>query len=183
MRGLDKSRRCGVIVERLADLSNGNFQHRFADECSRPHGIEQLVFRNKLARPPDQIVEHGESLGPEFYLLGSFPQAFVDLVQGKGSKECLFLNPHFGTQTLRKFSCKVMTYARRTDYCLLSMKDWQYKAAFVIQIRPDADMDGGPIAGRVEHVASTRAIRFHSLDELLAFITSVLKEVRNPEQR
>ena len=76
-----------------------------------------------------------------------------------------------------------MTYTKGTDYCLLSMKDWQHKAAFVIQIRPDAGIDGGEIAGRVEHVASTRAIRFHSLDELLAFITAVLKDVRNPEHR
>ena len=36
-------------------------------------------------------------------------------------------------------------------------------------------------AGRVEHMASAQATRFHSLEELVAFITRVLSEVR--EQR
>jgi hypothetical protein len=62
------------------------------------------------------------------------------------------------------------------------MKEWQYRAAFVIQIQPDSTMDDRQIKGRVEHVASTRATRFHSLDELLAFIATVLIEVRNTEQ-
>jgi hypothetical protein len=62
------------------------------------------------------------------------------------------------------------------------MKEWQYKAAFVIQVLPDMDIDAGRIEGRVEHVASTRAARFHSLDELLAFISSVMRDVRNAER-
>jgi hypothetical protein len=62
------------------------------------------------------------------------------------------------------------------------MKEWQYKAAFVIQIHPDTRLNDGQIQGRVEHVASTRAARFHSLDELLAFITTVLIDVRKTEQ-
>jgi hypothetical protein len=75
-----------------------------------------------------------------------------------------------------------MTYDMGTHYCLLSMKEWQYRAAFVIQIQPDSRLDDRQIKGRVEHVASTRATRFHSLDELLAFITTVLTEVRKTEQ-
>ena len=70
----------------------------------------------------------------------------------------------------------------RTDYCLLTMKDWQYKAAFVIQLQPDSRLDDRQIRGRVEHVASTRATRFDSVDELLAFITLVLTDVRKTEQ-
>jgi hypothetical protein len=35
----------------------------------------------------------------------------------------------------------------------------------------------------VEHVASYKATRFHSLDELLSFIASVLRDVHNPEQQ
>jgi hypothetical protein len=63
------------------------------------------------------------------------------------------------------------------------MKDWQYRAAFVIQIRPESRLEEGQIVGRVEHVASTRATRFHSLDELLAFISSVMADVRKRDQR
>ena len=63
------------------------------------------------------------------------------------------------------------------------MEEWQYKAAFVIQFRPETDIEAGRFEGRVEHVASYKAMRFHSLDELLAFIASVLAEVSNAEQQ
>jgi hypothetical protein len=62
------------------------------------------------------------------------------------------------------------------------MEGWQYKAAFVIQFRPKTDIEAGRFQGRIEHVASTKATRFLSLDELLAFIASMLTEIRNPEQ-
>lgn len=61
------------------------------------------------------------------------------------------------------------------------MDQWQYKAAFVIQFRPETDIKAGQFEGRVEHVASCKAIRFHSLDELLAFIALVLAEVNSAE--
>jgi hypothetical protein len=61
------------------------------------------------------------------------------------------------------------------------MKEWQYKAAFVIQFQPETDISSGRFEGRVEHVASTRAMRFHSLEELLDFIADVLSEVRRIE--
>ena len=63
------------------------------------------------------------------------------------------------------------------------MEGWQYKAAFVIQFRPETDIEAGRFEGRVEHVASTKATRFHSLEELLSFITGVLAEVSNAEQQ
>jgi hypothetical protein len=75
-----------------------------------------------------------------------------------------------------------MTYYVWSDYCPLLMDGWQHKAAFVIQFRPETDVDAGRFEGRVEHIASYKATRFHSLDELLAFIASVLAEVRNAEQ-
>jgi hypothetical protein len=62
------------------------------------------------------------------------------------------------------------------------MNGWQHKAAFVVQFRPETDIDAGRFEGRVEHIASTKATRFHSLDELLGFIDSVLAEVCNTEQ-
>jgi hypothetical protein len=63
------------------------------------------------------------------------------------------------------------------------MEGWQYKAAFVIQFRPETDIGAGRFEGRVEHMASSKASRFHSLDELLAFIASVLTEVRSIQQQ
>jgi len=64
----------------------------------------------------------------------------------------------------------------------LLMEGWQYNSAFVIQLRPETDIDAGRFEGKVEHVASCGATRFHSLDELLEFIASVLSDVRNLEQ-
>ncbi|HET6892026.1 MAG TPA: hypothetical protein VFH31_13065 [Pyrinomonadaceae bacterium] len=63
------------------------------------------------------------------------------------------------------------------------MEEWQYKAAFVIQFRAETDIEAGRFEGRVEHVASCKATRFHSLVELLAFIAGVLAEVRRTEQQ
>jgi len=63
------------------------------------------------------------------------------------------------------------------------MESWQYTGAFVIQFRPETEIEVGRFEGRVEHVASCRATRFHSLDELLAFIARVLAEVRSTQQQ
>ena len=62
------------------------------------------------------------------------------------------------------------------------MEEWQYKAAFVVHFRPETDIEEGRFEGRVEHVASSKAARFHSLEELLRFIARVLAEVRSTEQ-
>jgi hypothetical protein len=61
------------------------------------------------------------------------------------------------------------------------MEGWQYRGAFVIQFRPESDIEAGRVEGRVEHIASYKMTRFHSVDELLDFIASVLTEVRNAE--
>ncbi len=49
-------------------------------------------------------------------------------------------------------------------------------SAFVIQFEPGADPERGCCAGRVEHVASTRATRFASLSELVGFMSAALRE-------
>ena len=61
------------------------------------------------------------------------------------------------------------------------MEGWQSKAAFVVQFRETTDVAAGRLDGKVEHIASYQAARFSSLDELLAFITRVLAEVRGAE--
>jgi len=49
--------------------------------------------------------------------------------------------------------------------------------AFVVQFGRETDLDTGRMAGRVEHVVSGKAARFQSLDELVAFMREVLREV------
>ena len=61
------------------------------------------------------------------------------------------------------------------------MDGWQHKLAFVIQFWPETDVDAGRFEGRIEHIASYRAKRFHSLDELLSFIGGVLTDVNKTE--
>jgi hypothetical protein len=63
------------------------------------------------------------------------------------------------------------------------MKGWQYTGAFVIQFRPETDIGVGRFEGRVEHIVSYKATRFHTLDELLGFIASVLADVSTTEQQ
>jgi hypothetical protein len=58
------------------------------------------------------------------------------------------------------------------------MAGWQSMAAFVVQFRETTDIGAGRIDGSVEHIASYQAARFHSGDELLAFMGRVLAEVR-----
>jgi hypothetical protein len=55
---------------------------------------------------------------------------------------------------------------------------WQHTNAFVIQLQPETDIPNGRFEGRVEHVASGRATRFHSLSELIAFLGRVLDDTR-----
>ena len=50
--------------------------------------------------------------------------------------------------------------------------------AFVVQFGRETALDTGRIAGRVEHVVSGKAARFQSLDELVAFMSEVLREVK-----
>jgi hypothetical protein len=71
-----------------------------------------------------------------------------------------------------------MTYNLPSKYCPTLMEGWQHKAAFVIQFRPETDIEAGRFEGRVEHIASSKATRFHSLEELVGFIASVLNEVK-----
>jgi hypothetical protein len=52
--------------------------------------------------------------------------------------------------------------------------------AFVVQFREETAVEQGHIEGRVEHVVSGQATRFHSVEELLAFIAQVLTAVPMP---
>jgi hypothetical protein len=61
------------------------------------------------------------------------------------------------------------------------MKGWQSRAAFVIQFRESTDIEAGRVEGKVEHIASFKASRFQSLDELLAFVARILAEGKEKE--
>jgi hypothetical protein len=49
--------------------------------------------------------------------------------------------------------------------------------AFVVQFRPEAALERGHYVGRVEHVLSGQAAVFHTLKEMLDFLTRVLARV------
>lgn len=72
--------------------------------------------------------------------------------------------------------------AQGNAYSANTMSDWQHKGAFVIQFRPEAEVDSGRFEGRVEHIASSRATHFRSLDEFLAFVAQALKQARADRQ-
>jgi hypothetical protein len=74
-----------------------------------------------------------------------------------------------------------MTCEAHSNYYPLMKAGWQYRAAFVIQFQPETDLEAGRLEGRVEHIASYKSTRFHSLEELLDFVTGVLAEVKNTE--
>jgi hypothetical protein len=46
--------------------------------------------------------------------------------------------------------------------------------AFVVQLHAEAQVEQGEFRGRVEHVVSFQATRFHSLEELAAFMMQVV---------
>ena len=48
------------------------------------------------------------------------------------------------------------------------------KRAFVVQLYADAKVEQGEFRGRVEHIVSMRAKRFHSLEELVTFIVQTV---------
>jgi hypothetical protein len=45
-----------------------------------------------------------------------------------------------------------MTCFTGPAYYPFMMEGWQYKAAFVIQFRPETDIEAGRFEGRAEHV-------------------------------
>lgn len=70
-----------------------------------------------------------------------------------------------------------MTAIPQPAIVVREMDEWQSRAAFVIQFREGTDIGAGRLEGRVEHIASYKATRFHSLEDLLSFIARVLEEM------
>lgn len=61
------------------------------------------------------------------------------------------------------------------------MDGWEHKLAFVIQFRPETDAAAGRFEGKIEHIETYEATRFHSVDELLTFVARVLIEISSKE--
>jgi hypothetical protein len=55
---------------------------------------------------------------------------------------------------------------------------WQHSGSFVIRFNPITHPIAKRFSGRVEHVATGKMLRFESMEELTAFMTAVLTEVR-----
>jgi hypothetical protein len=51
--------------------------------------------------------------------------------------------------------------------------------AFVLQFRTEADVQHGQFDGRIEHVVSGQTALFHSLEELVEFLSHVLPSRRS----
>ena len=55
--------------------------------------------------------------------------------------------------------------------------------AFVVHFGRETVVDTGHLAGRVEHVVTGKVARFQSLDELVTFMTEVLRTVAATTRR
>ena len=102
MCGFNEAGRRWVIVESLADLTNGDFKDGFTDKRPWPDSVEQFLFCDELARTPDEMVEHGEGFGAELYCLRALPQTLVGQIQAKGVEDDLFSILHSGHRRLAK---------------------------------------------------------------------------------
>lgn len=56
------------------------------------------------------------------------------------------------------------------------------RRAFVVQFRVETEATREHFTGRVEHIVSGRASRFHSPEELLAFFTRILADVHEGKE-
>ena len=54
--------------------------------------------------------------------------------------------------------------------------------AFVVQFSGDASVPKQLITGRIEHVGTGRSRRFGSLDELLAFVGTLMRDAEGGER-
>jgi len=53
--------------------------------------------------------------------------------------------------------------------------------AFVVQFHTDTDAEKGRLKGRTEHLVSGQATHFESVEELVEFITRVLRTIKQNE--
>jgi hypothetical protein len=80
---------------------------------------------------------------------------------------------------LRKISEQIKLFLKTLQGSVAydgAMNDpWQHLGAFVLQFRAGTDIAADRFEGRVEHIASGRQARFHSLADLRTFLDRVLR--------
>jgi hypothetical protein len=83
VRRFDKQWGLGIVVKRVSQLTNGDFQNCVGDKSFRPDAGEELLFRDEISGTLDELIEYGISLGPELDYFRSAPQTLVGSVQAK----------------------------------------------------------------------------------------------------
>ena len=81
VRRFDEAGGLGVVVQRFAELANGDFEDGIADEGIPPDRGDQVFLGDELSGPPQQVLEDREGLGPELDRTRASPQALVDQVE------------------------------------------------------------------------------------------------------
>lgn len=54
---------------------------------------------------------------------------------------------------------------------------------FVLKLTRELDLETGSAQGHIEEVKTGKALRFYSIDELLAFLENTMKQAGKPEER
>ena len=68
-----------------------------------------------------------------------------------------------------------MTVCAGARYSRRAMNGLQHTGAFVVQFRAGSDFYGGPVEGRVEHIASGQSANFGSAAELMILLAQLLR--------
>lgn len=74
MERLDVARLPGVVLKRLAKLSDTGCEGPVTDDGLRPHRAEYLVLRDDLTRSLEQEAQQGERFALELHLLLAAPE-------------------------------------------------------------------------------------------------------------
>ena len=107
MCGFNEARRLWIVVESLADLTDGDFEDGFPDKGFWPDGVEKFLFSDELARTPEKIVEHGEGFGSELDCFRASPQALVGQVEAEGIEDDPSFTSHSNSQSYRNFTASL----------------------------------------------------------------------------
>jgi hypothetical protein len=75
------------------------------------------------------------------------------------------------------YACHTPRSQRKESAVSPSQPSLPTNRAFVVQFRPQPTGVSSAYDGRVEHLVSGQVARFHSLEELLAFMVGVLTDV------
>src|SRR5262245_56897564 len=86
MRGFDEAWLPRIVAEGLANLPHARLQRRVADEHVRPQRVQEILFRDEMARRRDEVGQHGERLWSQPNGLPVARQCFVVRVEGESAK-------------------------------------------------------------------------------------------------